>query len=534
MAWFVPPLRVSSGRSPAEGRVLDWLARLGDEWTVLHSLGVLNHPFKRWAEIDVLVIGPPGLLVLEVKGGRIARRQGVWEFTDRTGRTTRRREGPFDQAGGAHGAIRRTLIEAGALARSQSSGYAVILPDVTLGGGVYDADVNILLDASSAWSHPARVLTRWCGYWSDRTGQADGLSQGDVESIVEALRGDLDLRPALSLVADDVEEELTRLTRQQGRVLSAAAENPRLLVSGRAGTGKTLLAMAEANRLAQDGRRVLLACSSPVLARRLSGIGSDARVDVRHYDRRTAAVSGAGNTTYDAVVIDEAQDLGPSWANLVETHADGGRVHGTWRLFHDPEQDLLGLPGDLTQALPSGVSRISLTLNCRNTRQIAVAASLLTRTQLDVEAPVTGAAVEMRWWDEPDARADLLAAEVRALARSLPLPRIAVLTRNPIPDSELAALRRASGVPVRRLAATAHESAVVVATAEEFKGLEASAVVVLIDSLAGPTDRRHAYVACTRARAHLTLLLHESTRAAYSEGARWFGRMLTSRTERET
>jgi DNA polymerase III delta prime subunit len=530
MARFVPPLRVSSGRSPAESRVLNWLGRLGDEWTVLHSLGVLNHPFKRWAEVDALVIGPPGVLVLEVKGGRVARRQGIWEFTDRAGKVTRRREGPFDQAGGTHGAIRRFLVDAGALGRAQCSGYAVLLPDVTLGGRSSDVDENVLLDASSSWAAPARVLTRWSRYWAGRTGQADRLSSQDIRAVVDALRGDLDLRPALSLVADQVEEELTRLTHEQGRVLRAAAENPRLLVSGRAGTGKTVLAMAEARQFTGEGRQVLLVCTNPVLARQLARAAVGSGVEVGVYDRRTGTVSGATKHGYDAVIVDEAQDLGPSWTKLMSTYAKGGPDNGTWRLFHDPEQDLLGLPADLTNNLPSSTLRVALTLNCRNTREIAVAASLLTRTQLDVEAPVPGAEVEMRWWEESGTHASLLAAELRTLAESLPAHRIAVLTRSPLSDSSIAALRDEAGVALRRLSEPGSDS-VVVATAEEFKGLEASAVIAGIASLEEPTDRRHAYVACTRARAHLTLLLHESVRGAYSEGARWFGQMLTSRAE---
>src|SRR3712207_6676361 len=142
MARFVPPLRVSSGRSPAERRVLDWLSRLDDRWAVVHSLGVLNHPFKRWAEVDALVVGPPGVIVLEVKGGRVTRRDGIWEFTDRVGRVTRKREGPFDQAGGAEGAVRRFLVDRGALRRDQCSGYAVAMPDVTFGGRSPDVIVE--------------------------------------------------------------------------------------------------------------------------------------------------------------------------------------------------------------------------------------------------------------------------------------------------------------------------------------------------------------------------------------------------------
>lgn len=544
MARFVPPLRVSSGRSPAERRVLQWLARLGDDWTVLHSLGVLNHPFKRWAEVDALVVGPPGLVVLEVKGGRVARRDGVWEFTDRAGRVTKKREGPFDQAGGAHGAIRHFLLDESALRPSQCSGWAVALPDVTLAGRAPDVVEEVLLDASSAWAAPERVLTRWCRYWALRTGAAEDLTPADVGAVVDALQTDLDFRPSLSLLADEVDEELTRVTREQERVLRAAADNPRLAVAGRAGTGKTMLAIAEARRLADEGRRVLLTCNSAPLARRLADALRDTPgVDVQtydaviadlHFEDRAPAPAGGGpaSRSYDAVVVDEAQDLGDTWRELVESCLTGGFEEGTWRLFHDPAQDLVGAPVDVAATLPASAMRMRLTLNCRNTRQIAVVASMLTRTDLDVEAPVLGPEVVTRWWDDHRTHDAVLSAEVQGLASSLPRGRIAVLTRAPMSEQRRAELCRTSEVPLTRLS-DPRKDAVVVATAEEFKGLEAVSVVLAdVDSLDELADRRHAYVACTRARAHLTLLLHESVRAAYHDGAAWFGAMLARRSER--
>ncbi len=48
-------------------------------------------------------------LVVEVKGGRLARRDGLWTFTNRYGETTSKREGPFEQARSAMFALRDAL-----------------------------------------------------------------------------------------------------------------------------------------------------------------------------------------------------------------------------------------------------------------------------------------------------------------------------------------------------------------------------------------------------------------------------------------
>jgi hypothetical protein len=48
--------------------------RPAGDWAVLHSVGLTGHDCKPWAEIDFVLIGPPGIFCLEVKGGRVSRR----------------------------------------------------------------------------------------------------------------------------------------------------------------------------------------------------------------------------------------------------------------------------------------------------------------------------------------------------------------------------------------------------------------------------------------------------------------------------
>lgn len=52
---------------------------LGRGAVALHSLNLPRHQYKRWAEADFIILCESGLLLLEVKGGRIACNNGVWE-----------------------------------------------------------------------------------------------------------------------------------------------------------------------------------------------------------------------------------------------------------------------------------------------------------------------------------------------------------------------------------------------------------------------------------------------------------------------
>src|SRR4051794_13597759 len=99
---MIPSLPDSDNPSAAELRIYEKIrTETGREWFALHSLGLANHHRKPWAEIDFVLIGPHGVFCLEVKGGRLARHDGLWHFTDRNESTNSKREGPFEQVGGA-------------------------------------------------------------------------------------------------------------------------------------------------------------------------------------------------------------------------------------------------------------------------------------------------------------------------------------------------------------------------------------------------------------------------------------------------
>ncbi len=74
MARMLPPEVAEDNPSNAEKRIFQkFKDGLSGEWTVLHSLGLAHHNRKRWAEADFVLVGPRGVFVGEVKGGRIAR-----------------------------------------------------------------------------------------------------------------------------------------------------------------------------------------------------------------------------------------------------------------------------------------------------------------------------------------------------------------------------------------------------------------------------------------------------------------------------
>ena len=62
--------------STGERRVFDLLRAAfehdqNSDLTAFHSLNITRHAYKRFGEIDFVIVGGPGVLVLEVKGGAL-------------------------------------------------------------------------------------------------------------------------------------------------------------------------------------------------------------------------------------------------------------------------------------------------------------------------------------------------------------------------------------------------------------------------------------------------------------------------------
>src|SRR4051794_15284901 len=101
MAQMHPAKPSASTQSNAERRLFEkFRTELPDDVHVIHSLGIAQHKTKPWAEIDFVVVAGEGLFCLEVKGGKVERKNDVWYSAGE-----RLKESPFQQVGSAAAAL---------------------------------------------------------------------------------------------------------------------------------------------------------------------------------------------------------------------------------------------------------------------------------------------------------------------------------------------------------------------------------------------------------------------------------------------
>jgi predicted DNA-binding protein (UPF0251 family) len=547
---------------------------LTDAWTVLHSLGLGNHRTKPWTEVDFVLIGPLGVYCIEVKGGRLSRHEGEWLFIDGHGEVDAKREGPFEQAGGASAALYKYLYDKIPEVRTSVVSFGVATPDFSFRISGPDVISEVLYDERDATQSFGAYVTRLAAYWHGRlhgSASITPLPANICERIREQIRPDFDLEPSLRSQMGVVREELLRLTNEQYKVVDALVDNPRVMIRGGPGTGKSLLALREARRISREGARVLLCCFNRQLARHLaSGLADCQSATVLHLhgfmaelvkeaglSHRLPAAEPAdlfdvfypdlcveillekGAGEYDALIIDEGQDLlKEAYIDVFEALLKGGIKSGLWRVFYDPNQDIYkGQQPKALQALDGAhPAQFRLFTNCRNTQPIAITTSLLAGTGCDETLVVAGPEVKKQWYSTPSQQIRQISNHINYLLGAGIRPdEITILSRRRLQNSALALGLRDVPVPIvdiGHVTTKQSDKCLRFSTVAGFKGLESEAIVLAdIDDLTSDEAREILYVGTSRARVLLALFFSANVKGDYDLCAFRFGEKLASAAE---
>lgn len=350
-------------------------------------------------EADFVVIAPDkGILILEVKGGGVEIKDGQWFTTNARGEKNKIRD-PFDQAKDSKYALLGYIKETAPELTQYPIVHGVVFPDITVDGYLtFNAPREILIDANELKSID-KSINRIFEHW----GRAKQVQPSAIKIYVSLLAPTKTVKRLLSNEVVDVSESLIELTAQQTLVLYATRRMKRAVVYGSAGTGKTILAAERARQLSTSGLKTLLVCYNTPLKEYLQSGMSDSNVEVESFHTLAIKVAKWAKTPlpaslesewferdvvdvfkksvesfpliYDAILVDEAQDFAPEWIAATEGIVRDG---GYFLLYADSHQDLY----KRGWAVPPGFGEYELSVNCRNSKQIAEKVAKLFGDQL--------------------------------------------------------------------------------------------------------------------------------------------------------
>lgn len=374
----VVPSRPYDTKSRAEVMVFDALAlaEFGDHHPrAFHSLFLTEHERKREGEADFVIVSKYGLYVLEVKGGGISVSEGVWRTMGRNGEYEI--QDPFKQANEAVHALNEKIKKLVNINETRIPiGYAAVFPNTYWTQVSAEWDREMLCDRGDI-----RDFNRWLkalfNYWNcKRPNNTNLLSQGDIDAIAQFLRPNFEHIQPLFDHVDEVEKNSIKLTEEQYHFVDMAVENRRVVCSGGAGTGKTFLAAELARRLLSAGKSVLLVCKSSWLRHYLTSKIPSEKLIVATISSVNSAMRRSGLAFFDALIIDEGQDLlNFKDMKLLDSLLEEGLSGGQWYFFHDAnnQSNLLETvePGALEWLKDQNNPAIfKLSVNCRNTSNI--------------------------------------------------------------------------------------------------------------------------------------------------------------------
>ncbi len=420
-------------------------------------------------------------------------------------------------------------------------GYAVAFPDSrNVGQLPNDVDPSIVFFAEHLDDYDRAVRGAFRS-WNRL--KSPSITPEAMRRCREGLRPVFRLIPAKWRSLEQDEEQLVRLTEQQQMVISGLQENRRISIRGGAGTGKTMLALWQAVEFARCGKQTLLLCFNKALVEWLNDrIQTETSRDIQ--ERLTVAtfhslcasffakaklpfrppsdpkaqsdfwenevpnkmfdrvIDLVPQVRFDAVIVDEAQDFARDWWLTVESlsrEPDGPLV-----IFFDPNQNLFGKEN----TFPSTNASFRLNVNCRNTRKIHteslrfIDADIVSSPAVpEGIAPLVVSTSE----DELRSTVDGVLKQWRADYRLQPR-QIAILSSKRQENTAFSQELRIAGLPITDDPSLwRNDGGVLFSTITAFKGLEADAVVLLVDNTI--TDRLDSYVATSRAK-HLLAIVN--------------------------
>jgi hypothetical protein len=522
------PVFQSEGEKSVYGRLID---QLPDDAEVYCNVEHFDGRERR--EIDFLVAIPEfGLVALEVKGGKVVVDGNSWKQWDIKTKKLETKSFAYQLD-----AERRMIQDR--FRQKFSRPYPTV------------AFLLVTPDSDFAMDSHTPGIERWQLVAANEKEQLypkmlDALKRSGTGRKFEELEQDLirsmfgdDANTYAHIVETSAERGLLvdELSAEQSYLLDLMSDNKRIFVKGGPGSGKTILAIEQAMRLASDGSRVGLLCYNrglgEFLKRAVAKLDQDkkpkfvgnilddlvarwgiqgppvggTKKEVSNYYQEflpNALLEHASglqdHQKFDAWIVDEAQDLQePHWQLLKASLRDpeNGIIH----VFGDKEQNLFVGAKDLPWFYAIG----RLNRNLRSSRAIASSLNEFSQGDNEPSGLIQGMSPEILLVDHRDQAEQSANEYVKFLISDAgwrPQDIVVIATR------QRHAIHEAlHGDPAKYWDSYFANDSVFYTHVSSFKGLERPVVVVVVNGIpSGTQGSQQLYVAMSRARDDLVLV----------------------------
>lgn len=388
--------------------------RLSPEFTVIHSYHIIYKENGRLIDnqCDFLIFHPElGFLSIESKyGSHISYHDGCWYYGSGAEMS------PFDQADTESKNLAKFLVNRNIIPDLRNRCKFVFgvwfhgmdrkdIPQEALNEN-YVADLLLTKDDLV---NPEPAIRRIFNSTKFARQPKTNFSQKQVNLIINNI---LDVQFDMVSSYSNVDRELAflKLLDEQKIALDFMKDEKSVTVIGGAGTGKTIIALEQAKKIAKEKKNVLFLCYNAMLCEKLQNDVKSLQLDtyIHVYDcdgfvvrlcngqkdyKKAQNIIDAmygeifkfKGIEFEYVIVDEAQDFGRDdieESKLLETLqavVTDGSESGSFYAFYDKLQYIHSEKNPTSTKLPkiieNSLCRIPLKTNCRNTSQIIFSAN---------------------------------------------------------------------------------------------------------------------------------------------------------------
>lgn len=544
MAKTYPNVFPEDSNSSGERKVFEYLKyNAPSSWIVLHSFRLPKHKTVVFGEADFVVIAPSyGVFILEVKSGGVGFDGDNWVFINRNREKNFKKRGPFQQSREAMFEIEKIIKE------KLGSDYG--RTDILYGYGVIFTDEDAFPVAAITEDETWRLCQK-----SDNVDYVDfikklhknfvcelhqlgkrvpkELTPGDAVRITNVLRPIVDCVVPFKSFIEASEQDILFLTEEQYACLDDIEINDRIVVTGGAGTGKTLIAVEEAKRT-DVAQKVGFFCYNRNLADYISRSISSENVVVNSLhafmmkicENQTIDYDGTQEffsvilpeiayesakqkgILFDKIIVDEFQDLcTPEYIKFFDVILKGSLFDGKFSFYGDFVRQAIYNEAATLNTLKTFTffAQKRLTINCRNTLYIGNELINITGYEdKQYRLKITGEPVDFYVCNSPEEESKKLIDCIKVLKKKgFQSSAITVLSAKRRENSIINLCDREKFI-IGNYGDDPEAYFAMFSTIQSFKGLE-SEIVVLVD-VDDYSDTRLMYIALSRARSKLIVL----------------------------
>lgn len=554
MAIMIPGVQMREDFNASGGELLlyEKLQQLPDTYYVFHSTRwnekrrrseMSRRTYVEWGEADFTIFHPVyGIIVFEVKDGLISyTRDSGWIQKNRSS-GVEKSINPLQQAEKSKyyflDLIRNRFR--GTCPYSLCSAVWFTAGDRKKIDGELPLDykVDIVLWANDMESATSieQAIRRIYSFYDVRTvTPAEELTK----SILDILAPEFDAFQSVRSRAMATKALFFRMTQEQTYLLDYLSEQEDAAIHGVAGTGKTVLAVQKAQRLAEDDK-VLFLCFNRFLKEHLVSVYGHPNIEFNNLDglftgkvRQALPVNSREKDEeifeflmdwdslswpYKHIIIDEGQDFKDE--HLQALHEIAKTKKGSFYVFYDRNQFVQGIT--FPQWLNDMECRLVLSRNCRNTKEIALTSTRpigidkeKIKMRRENAADLYSAPPKPNIFfikDKQELKEDIVKLLKKYTSSGIEKSNIVILScksegKSMISESDF------SLTPTYKLSTTRNDTDILFTTVRKFKGLEADVVICIdidADTFSSEKERNAFYVGTSRATTYLELFSSES------------------------